>query len=398
MTNAVPALLALLLALSLPAVAVVSAAPLGDRTASTAPVANEDTTNRLALPGAVESGYAGTGPDLGTALATDDDALRADYDRFIADDEFAQRTFEQQQAAIDAAHDRLRDRIDALERRERIAVQRHADGELSDAELLRTLVRNTNEAAELADALDQLEDRADRVPGYSISVDSDQARLELHESPVRTRLDAASRNLGGPASVDVVVDTAADGYAVGMIDGGTYVREATRFDNREPTESDSFETPGTAESYVLERYPWAADNLADGSMGTIGWSAANLYRTNLPTVQGDLTVYLDGGTGDVHREVQALTIADLPTTAADRTWTNDSLELSLNETPANGPIEATVTDAETGEPVTATILVDEYAVGETDETGTLWLVPPSGEFELTAATDDGSVAATRSGS
>lgn len=393
MTNAASALLALLLALSLPAITVVSAAPLASHAMSPDPTTAEETTNRLALHEDAESGYAGTGPDLGTALATQDDELRVDYDLFVAEDEFVDRTFEEQQEAVDAGHERIRDRIDDLEDREREAIRRHAEGELSDAELIRTFVRNTNEAAALEDALNRLDDRADRVPGYSISVDSDQARLERHESATRTRLDAASHNLGGPTSVDVVVDTSEDGYTIGAIDGGTYVRETTRFDNRDATEPDQFETPGAAEEYVLQQYPWAADNLADGSRGTVGFPAANLYRTSLPTVQGDLTVYLDGGTGDVHREVQELAVEELPTTPADRTWTNDSLELSVNETPANGPLEVTVTDRETDEPVDATIVVDDYEVDETDD-GTLWVVPPASEFELTAATADGNVTAT----
>ena len=408
MKYASAALLALLLVLSLPAMTVVATNPsdVGGETANysanTERIASglvdvEETTNRLVLDGESRSGYASTGPDLGTVLATTDDELRTDHDRFDLDREFEGMTADERAAAIDATYDRISQRIDALEQRERVAVSQHANGELTDVELQIVLVRNYHEAGTLQDVLGELNEYAHVVPDYSISdsVRVDRGTLDIYRSPVRAQLADATEATGGSESVDSTLQTTETGFVLSMVDDGTYVREAVRFDNRDTARPDQFGSNTNAFEYVAdELYPWAFN--VSTTSGSSQYADPQLYRIHATHTHGELGVYLDGGTGDVYREIQTLTVAGLPSTPMDQSWTNGTLELSINQTPVDGPVEVTVTDVETGEPVEATIEADEYVVGETRD-GTLWLLPPASEYEITATAGDESVTAPISG-
>lgn len=407
MKNVSP-LLALLLVLSLPAMTVVAASPstgsettersVADEQISSGLIEAENTTNRLVLEGEVRSGYVQTGPDLGTALVAQDDALRTDYDLFAVENEFHDFNQSQREQAVNDAHERLEQRVEMLEQREQLAVARHANGEISDQQLVSTLVRNYNDARELSDVLGELDGYANSVSEYNrseIEIGDTQSALAVFQSDIRAQLDATIRDEPGGAG-DIVIDTTASGYSISTIDGGTYVRETTRFDNRRPDVVDFVNTLEGAENRFEEQhYPWTVETGYDRG-DQIAFSRASsvkLYSTQISTAQGALEAYLDGGSENIYHEVQQLRITELPSTALEETWTNESLELSITETPVNGPIEVTVTD-ETGEPVDATILVDGYELEDTGADGQRWLVPPAGEFELTAQTDDGSVTAT----
>ncbi len=71
--------------------------------------------------------------------------------------------------------------------------------------------------------------------------------------------------------------------------------------------------------------------------------------------------------------------------------------MTLNETPANGPAEVVVTDESTGDPVPATISIDDHEVGQTGVDGSRWILPPDDNYELIAETDSGTVEATVDG-
>lgn len=422
MKNAVPAaLLALLLVCSLPAVALVAADSSGERAPSTddgeravtqseatydltsvtvddpsmrGVVTADDTTNRLVLEGDVRSEHVGSSPNFGATLAAEDDALRLDQERFAVDDVMAEGTTSQRQAAIEAAYDRIQERTAELEEREREAVRQHANGQLSDGELLTVLLRNAENAAALDDALDQLESDADRTLGVSIDADADRTLLDQYRGPVRSQLDAA----GAGGTNDVLLETSTSGLSLAAVGGGEYVRETVRFDNRDLDRTAQIENLTTAGEYAETYYPWAANEQPVGvglGMVTIrDESPVNQYRVDLKTVQGDVEIALDTGTAGVYREVQSLSVDDLPATPEGETWTNDTLELSLNRTAVNGPIEVVATDGETGEPVDATVAVDDRELGETGADGSLWILPPAGEFELTAQAEGETVTAT----
>ncbi|MHC3438109.1 DUF7096 domain-containing protein [Natrialbaceae archaeon A-gly3] len=400
MKLAAPAL-TILLVLALPAMTVVAAGPPAT-TLEAAETSGEltetgETTNRLTLDGEIRSGYAGSGPDIAATLMTHDDVLRADHALFLVQSDFEGSTDAEREELIALAVERTNDRIDALEQREREAVRAHANGDLSDQQLLSVLVRNYNTAAELSTVLSELEGYANQVSGYDSGGIADaDATLEVFRSEIRGDFDTAMR---GEAMTehDFVLETTEHGYSLAMIDGGTYLRETTRFDNRDRTGEDRIAGIDNAiDRFEEELYPWAFDNRIHSTAFSEA-PTAQLYSTHTSTPQGDLTAYLDGATREVYHEVQSLTIDDLPPQPSG-TWTDDSLELAVNETPVSGPMELRVTDADSGEPVDATITADGYEFDETGDDGTLWLIPPAGEFEVIVEADERTLEATVAGS
>lgn len=402
MNSATPALLAFLLVCSLPAMSVVAAGPTGGEVddATREPALQkvphqegdlfhaDGTTNRLRLTGEVNSEHAEYKHDLGTALAISDDRLRVDHDQYVfLDSEFDDATTDSERSELaETAYGNIKERIEAIETRERQAVRAHANGDLSDIELLRVLIRNYEEARVLHESLTELDDRTDDIRSYSLPEEqlrADRTLLDFHQTPVRSSLRGASET-----PREVLIETSQDGYSLAMLSDETYVVETTRFDNRNTDGPDQFENYEEAIDRTSELYPWAGipQHFQDNSY-------ENLYWMDIIHEQGSLEVYLDTGTGEVHREVQELSTQALPQ-QEPKIWSNDGLELSLNETPTNGPAKVKVTDPVTGEPEVATITVDGVEIGETNADGTLWFLPPQTEYELGAETETESISAT----
>ena len=359
----------------------------------------DETTNRLVLEGDVRSSHVQTSPDLGATLAAQDDAVRIDNERFAVDRVVSDGSTAERQAAIEAAYDRIQTRADALESREHEAVSDHVSGQLSDEALSTVLWRNYEESKALDEALERLEADADQTIGISIDTKPDQVFLEQYRGPVRSQFEGGEAD--PQTATDVRLETSADGVSLATIAGDEYVTETIRFDNREPDRSPEIESLSAAEEYAERYYPWTVNEQPVGArmgLNTISdYSPVKLYWAEMRTVQGDLRVSLDTGSTGVYREVQSLSIESLPSTAQEESWTNDTLELSINRTAVDGPMEVVVTDQETGEPADVTVAVDDRELGQTGEDGSLWILPPAGEFELSAQTPDETVNATVSG-
>lgn len=424
MNGATAVLLAVLLVVSLPAVAVttagsgagsvgndldgvgessqqedslhVSSVESNNTTEYAAPVKANNTTNRLQLDGDVRSEHTDHSNDLGTALASGDDELRVDHEQYrLLDREFDDASTEEQAEMVQAAYDQLRERSDRLESREREVVREHAEGGPSTTELIQTLIRNHNEAEMLSSVLDDLQDRANRIYGYSISTQEANAVdkvLSFHTTPIRNNLESTVQS---NQRTELLIQTSEDGYSISTVDDRNYVVETTRFSHRDTDKSDQFATIETSEALdrTMKFYPWADTH---GSPHFQDHSSENLYWLDVGHTQGALEVYVDGGTASVHREIQQLRVASLPTTD-ETTWTEDDLELSITETPANGPAKVSVTGADDDEPQNATVSVDGTELGETGIDGTLWILPPASEYGIEVASADGTVEVTVSG-
>jgi hypothetical protein len=183
-----------------------------------------------------------------------------------------------------------------------------------------------------------------------------------------------------------------------------YVREAYLPDERAAGAPDQFFRNGQyqledAQDRARELYPWAFDNQLAFSVGS-RTGAPFLYLAGVYSVtvdhrqgtprNGDLITYVDGGTTEVFREVQYLSVDDVPT-AIPRTNTSDGLVLQVNRTYAGGPLEVSVRDSETNASVSATVYVDGKRVGHTGADGRLWTVTPRDPFVVEATTGDRSV-------
>ncbi len=404
MNRAIPPLLAVLLMLSLAAIPVMANPVAGandppetlhqeDLRAANGPppqtVAN--TTNRLSLDETSRSEYAEYGPDLGAALASTDDEIGVDHAQYATvGREFDGATPDERREMLDNGHKQLKEQSDALEERERRAVRAHANGELSNAQLLQVLVRNHREAAVISEAFTELDERSDRVRDVSLPIDDERDKLEMHRTKIRSQLDTAYRYGESVGDNQIAIETSRDGFVISLV-GENYIREATRFDNRDTSQSTQFEDILDAYDHARELYPWAYETVQSPSFNE--YTTVKLYKIDNNHDQGHLEAYLDGGTGDIYREVQTLNVNELPISAT-RTERSEDLEMSLNQTAGNGPSQVTVTDAETGDPVSAMITIDGYEVGETGEDGMLWFVSPAAPYELTADTGTDSINAS----
>ncbi|USZ70477.1 DUF7096 domain-containing protein [Natronosalvus halobius] len=400
MTKASPALLALLLVCALPAVTLVAAAP-GSSTGaepqstvlttphdSTGPFLElENTANRLTVPEESKRTYTSPTRDFGTAVASADDEVRADADHFAFEQAFDETTDSNERAdLIDASRDRMETRVQALEERERQAVQAYANGTITEQEFTQMVLRNYNEANELERQYRDLYEYVDRVPGYRRSrINPTAGAIATHQSQARAVIAAASTADRSPM---VTVETSAEGYRLSLVSGGQFYQEVTRLDLRDRNGESQFGSFSEAESHAAERYPWALDNA--NSYQFSATASPHLYLTEISHPHGELYSYIDGATEAVTREHQSLVVSRLPI-EHQNTWERDTVAITLNRTPGDGPAEVRVTDLETGEPVEAIIRLDGVAVGETGDDGHLWLATPAGDYEIEVETADETV-------
>ncbi len=402
MTNAMPALLALLLVFSLPAMAVSAASPSATGThvderyeattvQSVEPTTVDGTTNRLELPGETRTDTIDYSTPLGTELATADDELRSEYDRYtILDHEFDEASSDEQISMIREAREYVQNRTNELEDRSHTAATAHADGEISSEQFIQTLVRNHNEANSLADTIDEIDDKEGQILGYSIDLTEDEHRLDMQQGSVRALADATDQD---NTEQTIEIETSENGYQLETIVDDTYVVETTRSDNRDRDGWDEFDETIDAFHHTEDLYPWAAED-GETSFRDRNEDPANFYHAEISHSQGVLSSFLGSNSGEIYHEVQELSLDSLPVSETT-TETDDGLVLTHNETPSNGPIEIIVNDSESDDPVeSATVSIDGIEVGETDDEGTIWLLPPDEEYTVQAETTDGEVELT----
>jgi len=249
-------------------------------------------------------------------LANQDESIRSDYRSFSFESRFSE--FENDTArseAIETELERIDDRIRTLRDREREAATAHADHNASETVVTRALARNYYEALELRQALEELETHAESVDDQSVPVRDYTAELGLYTSPLREEISERLHGVDDSerAFDTVLLETSQDGLVLSAIDTDTkeYVREATRYDNRDLNRSDQIETIRTARDTAVDLYPWAFESTSGTSSSKYG--AVQLYRVEATAhPQGRLTVYLDGGTGTVSHERQTLDFDQIP--------------------------------------------------------------------------------------
>lgn len=345
--------------------------------------AANNTTARLDLPGGATAAYGVPSLDFGATVATVDTdlSLRYDVQRVVV--VFGSIPAEARAAVAQEELGAIEHRLDALREREREAVRQYHAGELTRQGLLRELARIDTEAESLQRSLRALSELDSEVPGYSIEGTADDLRsqLDLLQGPVRERVDEAFVGDNEPPTVRI--RTADIGVVLETVDGGRYVREAVRFDKVNRSVPDSLNTIGEVEDRMETLYPWA---MAESEQVNFGSPSDGLYVVYVEHPQGDLTVYLDGGTGEVFREVQRLDLSTLPRQSV-ATSTGNGLAVDVERTVKGGPLRINVTEASSGAPVDATVVVGNTTLGRTGDDGTLWAVEPTGVYRLRVVDD-----------
>lgn len=417
MRHPVPIVLAVLLALSLPVSAIGTAGSAGSAT-----VANESddeeqtfqfqnpsvsvegdhaqlegTPNRLVLRGDGKTAYATPTLDFGLAVSSQDESIHTDYRTYAFENSLGEiEGDENRTEAVVAELERIEERIENLRERERgiVAANAAADSDVSEEEVLRTLARNYYEAQVLQRALNDLDRQSAGIVDISDSVDALTAELEVYRGPIRTDIERAIRGVdesddAAEPNPTILLESASNGLTLSMLDGDTYVRETTRYDNRARDRSDQIRTMDNARATAQELYPWAFETTS--GTYTIKHGATNLYQVQaLSHDQGQLTVYFDGGSNAVYHERQTLDIDSIPIETTD-SMSSDNVTATLERTPDTAPARITVTESESETPVNATVAVDGTVVGQTGEDGKLWFVPPTDGFELTVRAESTSL-------
>lgn len=371
-------------------------------------VGSRNTTAYLAIEaGDVErSALATASIDAAGAAALDRADLEERYSYLSLVESFTGAgTTTEREVAVELALARLDDRVAALERRERDALARFNEGELSARSYLRELATIDARADGLSRSLTQLYEFVDSMrdpPVSSARIAALKSRLVGSRGPVRDHVAGAMR--GGDDPVRVSVETSETAVVLATVTGSEfnrqYIREAYLPEVRDPGGTDRFRTDRgydleAARSRASELYPWTFENSGPTSTG-LQTGEPYLYRAGVYSVtvdhphgtarQGDLVTYIDGATGDVFHEVQFKDPSEVPT-AEPRVNRSAGLYLAVNRTHAGGPVSVLVRSNVTGDPVEATVSIGGERVGRTGADGRLWTVAPRGSFTVTATAD-----------
>ena len=345
-----------------------------------------NTTNHLApdRSNVVRTSFNDSSIDVSAALSADSAGtterlrartLRAAYERAGSDAE--------RRAVVAAFADRLENRSTALRERQREALAAYNAGDISDEQFLRTLAR-------LAVAADRLERTLGTLGRYrdQSGAPVDDARLgELYtdaaalDGPVRDRLAAVYTGARPPTRV--FVETSGDGIVLAAVVGDgagrTFLREAHLLDARRTDSTDQY---GGNPTRVVDRasvlYPWAFETRGPTQINieTRPFGAAGTYRIVKYHPHGRLTTFLDGGTDRVFAEYQRKQVDRLPTATTVKTNESAGLTMTVRRSYEGGPLNVTVADAETGQPVDAAVRVNNRSLGTTGGDGSLWTVMP----------------------
>lgn len=395
-----PAALLVLLALLLAGALLVPVGSSADTAAQEATfgiVSMNGSANYLGVP-ADEVGVQGTSPDglsLGTAIADDTAALRTTHAGLSFEREFTRADAATDKTdVIRRTADRIEDRKERLERRDRANTRGFANGSVPAIAFTRQRARIHAEATHLQDHIQRIRRLAREADGYSLSTVLG-GRLASMSGELETLQGSVSGHVARSAAGDaqgrtVYAEASETGYTMAYVTEDTYVRETFLGDERRPDGTNAFadgdEPPLNAahnRGYAL--YPWVTNHSV--SPNSFGLGGSGIYRFTVDFTNGELTAYIDGATTNVFRETQRQKLSGM-TPSRTLSDENGTVGLRVNKTYQTGPLEVNALHSSTGDPLNATVSVDGRTVGHTGEDGRLWLVEPRGPDRVQVTTDD----------
>lgn len=360
-------------------------------------VAADNTTGYLqpAADGGARRGYVHQDVDVGVAVAGDVAALEARHQRLAFERAVADAGSRSERLAAIREHvTALEEGTAAIQAAGREARRGYLEGSLSTEAFVARLARLDARAA----ALETLRHTVERRTA-SLNPQPQAALTDVQN------LEAALQTIGGPATrrsrerfggnrsagATYVSVTGADGLVVATVADGSLYREALDLTERNPDGPDRFGGSDEPEiSVALRRasvlYPWAFEH-GSAAQPIRGYGDTAVYRITVQHTQGQLSVYLDGATENVFREIQRKRLSAVPMPTRERAVA-DGLELRVNATHGSGPLEVSVGRTDSSIPVDAAIAVDGVRVGRTGDDGRLWTVQSAGTTTVSARTAD----------
>lgn len=392
-----------LIACSLPALAMPTGTPLGTAVDASSnyggtihaiePVTEPDVNVPERLePGedaAIASGLGETRIDIGTGLRGETEHLDARYRSISLEERLAAAESDAQRRTV------IRNELSAYSalvsdlRQQEIDIARaYADDEIDERTLLLELGLIHARADAYEDALYTLDASADATTDIDVSSEIGVYRSEFEtlQGPIRERIVENYR--GDAAPITIFVGTATHGISLATLEDQNYNRETVRVDHWNPGGEHSLTSLTDAIERAETLYPWAfADERGSRSYGE---ASAAAYRASSDFGEGSIQIYLDRSTANVYREYQALDVNRISPVQVVNESEND-LRLSLERTYQGGPTRITVTDSTSGEPIDATVSIANRSAGTTGDNGELWTIMPRGSVTVTATTPEADI-------
>jgi len=276
-------------------------------------------------------------------------------------------------------------RVISLRARQRQAIDAYAREELPPRRFVYELAEIDAEARALADRRARIESAVEATPGFSIASSRfGNLELELNTLTGPVRGHAGAVLTGEADSTRFFVRTGPRSVTLGMLRGGTYVREVYREPLRDG-ENGEF-TLSDAVNVTEQAYPTiAAERLRDDTLGNPG---SDSTRVTIEHRRGRLVAFVDSRSRQVFKEFQFRPL-DQVQTRSSVSATRDGLELTAHRTYPGGPTRLQLNDTAEGTPVDAQITVGppggrSSVVGRTGDDGSLWTVAPNGTYQVTA--------------
>ncbi|RDI71592.1 DUF7094 domain-containing protein [Halopelagius longus] len=327
--------------------------------------------------------------DLGPALSVESNATAAHMETVRRIDRIeSASTVERRQQLLLGELSNIEQRVIDLRARQRRVLSAYSAGEISSRKLLLELAIIDVQASELEQRRDRIEEIALQTPDFSITERSADLERELETFTGPVRSHAVQVFSGEAESSRFFVQSGPDSVVLGVIDNGTYVREAYRGTLRQRGAA-SITTP-EALNITAEAYPNIyALRLAQNGTDVVG--SGDSYLVRIQHHRGQLSAFVDSGAKTVFKEYQHRPLDTMETTEAG-TSVKDGLKLTAYRTYSGGPVLIQLNDSETGEPVDARITVGpaggrSTSVGRTGDDGQLWALAPGQSYQITAIDD-----------
>lgn len=325
----------------------------------------------------------------------------AGFETAAATDQLATGAIERNLSAETIDNDRLTASVESvaataerLRQREAAAVEAFAAGDREPKALLKELVLIGQTADRLRDRVDVIDARLDATDENGQRELADRLtaidyELRMLDGPVRSY--AAAVFSGERPAGRVSIQAGPENFELTAIDGGEYIREAYRFDNRA---TGGQITAATAEDIISEQYPWFWERRSGGTWSIGGPGSLSLVSIDID--DGSLRTFIDGTTEQRFVEHQQIALDEIvPVTRT--TKRQDGLAVTVDRTYVGGPLDVRVVDADTGQPVAADVSIGQNGqesvfVGSTSDGGSVWTLTPQGTFTLTILAEDDSAA------
>jgi len=341
---------------------------------------SEAMTTQATVTDTARYGRTEVNPEAGTFLAGTGGRFGALYKKHLLETKLdrASNDSRRRSELLDGAA-RLEGNIQDLQASHRNTYRSYKEGRISLEALVRRTVLVHMAAEGYERPVDALGDADDAVPDTSVAGEHRALTGDVLTMQGAVRNDLVDAMKSGEMT-DVYAAIDRNGTVLVTLSEDRFVREAYRDDRRtrgvRPVDDIS-----SFNSRAETRYSWLPqveplDTIRGGPTG-------DLVSVDLVANEEEsISVYMNGQDKAVIREDTRLRTGNLPLKDS-QTTSDGTMRLVVNRTYATGPMKVRLVDADTGEPLSGELLVDNRSVGWTGPDGTIWTVESPGETRLT---------------